>query len=96
MGFGARWNADRNSLLIYRIEKRPHMLSRDLDLKITNQDSEWNPRYIEVAAMLFVTTLLLTAIVAPKIIEIGFLTISAATLVYPQTCVNQKLEVFKF
>ncbi|MBI4031096.1 MAG: queuosine precursor transporter, partial [Proteobacteria bacterium] len=69
-----------------------------LDLRITNGDSEWQPRYIEVAAMLFVTTLLLTAIVAPKIIEISFLTISAATLVYPLTCIfgDTLTEVYGF
>lgn len=74
------------------------MLSRDMNLRVTNQDVEWQPRYIEVAAMLFVTTLLLTAIVAPKIVQIGFLTISAATLVYPLTCIfgDTLTEVYGF
>lgn len=74
------------------------MLSKDLDLRITNSDSEWKPRYIEVVSMLFVTALLITSVIAPKIISIGFLTISAATLVYPLTCVfgDALTEVYGF
>lgn len=68
------------------------------NLKITGNDNEWQPKYIEIAAMLFVAALLITAVVAPKIIQIGFLTISAATLVYPLTCIfgDALTEVYGF
>ena len=74
------------------------MLRRDLNLRVTNQDGEWQPRYIEVAAMLFVTCLILTSIVASKIVHIGFLTLSAATFIYPLTCVfgDVMTEVYGF
>lgn len=74
------------------------MFLRDLDLRITRQDSEWQPRYIEITAMLFITVLLLNSILAPKIISIGFLTISAATLVYPLACIfgDALTEVYGF
>jgi uncharacterized integral membrane protein (TIGR00697 family) len=74
------------------------MLLRDLDLRVTNQDAEWQPRYIEVVGMLFVTALILTSVVASKIMTIGFLTISAATLVYPLTCIfgDTLTEVYGF
>lgn len=74
------------------------MFDRNLNLRVTRQDSEWHPRYLEVAAMLFVTCLIVTSIVASKIVQIGFLTLSAATFVYPLVCVfgDAMTEVYGF
>jgi uncharacterized integral membrane protein (TIGR00697 family) len=74
------------------------MFGGSLNLRVTNQDGEWQPRYMEVAAMLFVTCLILTSIVASKIVHVGFLTLSASTFVFPLTCIfgDVMTEVYGF
>jgi uncharacterized integral membrane protein (TIGR00697 family) len=85
-------------MLCLNLDTGYEMFLRDLGLRITNKDAEWQPRYIEITAMLFITALLLNSILAPKIISIGFLTISAATLVYPLACIfgDALTEVYGF
>ena len=62
------------------------MFSQNFSYRVTGNDSEWQPRYIEIAAMLFVATLLITSILIPKLVDVGFTTVSAGLLMFPLTC----------
>lgn len=63
------------------------MFERDVSLKETSQDNAWHPKYIDVVACLFITANIATWVTAIKLWSLGPFTFSAATLVYPLTCV---------
>ncbi|NDE90491.1 MAG: VUT family protein [Alphaproteobacteria bacterium] len=63
------------------------MFKRDIHLKETGTDHEWHPRYIDIVACLYICTNMITWVIADKLWVIGPFTFSAATLVYPLTCV---------
>jgi len=63
------------------------MFERNLDLKETAADHEWHPKYIDVIACLFICATIATWVTAGKLWAVGPFTFSAATLVYPLTCI---------
>ncbi len=63
------------------------MFERDLELKETSADNQWHPKHIDIVACLFITANIATWVTAIKLWTWGPLTFSAATLVYPLTCV---------
>ncbi|HEU0118749.1 MAG TPA: queuosine precursor transporter [Alphaproteobacteria bacterium] len=63
------------------------MFERDLTLTEASADGEWHPKHIDIVACLFITANIATWVTAIKLWTIGPMTFSAATLVYPLTCI---------
>jgi len=63
------------------------MFSRDTSLKIATADQQWHPKHIDIVACLFICANIATWVTAGKLWMLGPFTFSAATLVYPLTCV---------
>lgn len=74
------------------------MFTRDKNLKETNRDAEWHPRYIDVVACLFICVLMLTPILGSKMFELGPMKFSAAIIVFPFACIFGDIltEVYGF
>ncbi len=56
-------------------------------LKVTGRDGEWQPRYLDVIAGVFVMTYLLANVLSPKICQVGWFTFSAGLLTFPLCCI---------
>lgn len=52
-------------------------------LKITESSTEWTPKYLDVVAVAFVTSLLVSNLAAQKLFQLGPATFSAGILVFP-------------
>lgn len=74
------------------------MLERDLTLKETRNDIEWQPKYIEIIACLFVGALMLTTVLAPKLFDLGPFQFSTAILIFPLTGIfgDMLTEIYGF
>jgi queuosine precursor transporter len=59
------------------------MLHRDISLKEAGADHEWQPKYIDLVACLYICALILTWVCASKIFMIGGLILNASLLIYP-------------
>lgn len=66
---------------------RDYMFERDMHLKETGADHEWNPQWIDVVACLYICANIATWVTASKLWVCGPFIFSASTLVYPLTCV---------
>ncbi|MBI1273521.1 MAG: queuosine precursor transporter [Alphaproteobacteria bacterium] len=74
------------------------MLERDLSLKETGNDKQWQPRYIEIVGSLYICALLITWVTAGKLFQAGPFVLSASILIYPLSCVFGDIltEVYGF
>lgn len=74
------------------------MLYKDKNMRITNADSEWHPKHIDVVAGLYICALVTTWVTAGKLFQVGPITASAGNLIYPLTCVfgDVLTEVYGF
>jgi len=59
------------------------MLHRDMNLKETGADHEWQPKYIDALACLYICALILTWVCASKMFHIGPLIFNATLFIYP-------------
>jgi hypothetical protein len=59
------------------------MLHRDINLKETGADHEWQPKYIDTLACLYICALILTWVCASKMFHIGPLIFNATLFIYP-------------
>lgn len=56
---------------------------KNQDLRITESQAEWTPKYSDVVAAIFVTTLLVSNLAAQKLFRLGPATFTAGILVFP-------------
>jgi len=68
------------------------------ELKVTNHDYEWSPKYYGVVAALFVAMYMITMALGTKLFTVGFITTSAGLLTFPVcTIISDMLtEVYGF
>lgn len=59
------------------------MVNKKTGLKITESSAEWTPKYLDVVAMAFVASLLVSNLAAQKLFQLGPATFSAGILVFP-------------
>lgn len=59
------------------------MLERDMHLKETGADHEWHPKHIDIIACLYISALILTWVIAPKMFIVGSLIFNASLFIYP-------------
>lgn len=62
------------------------MLHSDIEmnkLRVTEADTEWHPKHIDIIASFYICALILTWVCASKMFHIGFLIFNASLLVYP-------------
>jgi len=55
----------------------------DAGLRIAESQSEWTPKYFDVVAVIFVTSLLISNLAATKLFQLGPATFTAGILVFP-------------
>lgn len=68
------------------------------ELKITNHDYEWNPKYYGVIVGLFCGLYMITIVIAPKLVNVYGLTTSAGILTFPLCAIITDLmtEIYGF
>ena len=59
------------------------MLHRDMNLKETGADGEWQPKHIDILASLYICMLILTWVCASKMFIVGSLIFNATLFIYP-------------
>lgn len=59
------------------------MNDRETNLKVTESAAEWTPKYLDVIAVAFVTTLLVSNLAAQKLFQLGPAVFTAGILVFP-------------
>lgn len=52
-------------------------------LRVTESSDEWSPKYLDIVAVVFVTTLLVSNLAAQKLFSLGPATFTAGILVFP-------------
>jgi queuosine precursor transporter len=62
------------------------MFKRNLNLKETGADNEWQPKYFDVVACLYICTLVITWVTASKLFTVGPFVFCAAIIVYSLNC----------
>lgn len=67
-------------------------------LKISNSDFDWNPKYLWLFGGMFVTSYIMSIILAAKVFVLGSVTLTAGIMVYPIVCIlgDVLTEVYGF
>lgn len=73
-------------------------MTEEKNLRVTHGDYSWSPKYYGVIVGLFCSLYMITMVIAPKIINIYGITVSAALLVFPLCTIISDIltEVYGF